>query len=146
MMSGIRGGNTKPEVTLRKALHHLGFRYRLHGRKLPGRPDIVLPKYRAVILVHGCFWHRHAHCHYCTTPGTNAEFWAAKFTENTTRDARNLEDLRKAGWRTAIVWECAMRHNPADVVAGIIGGWLRSSSDHLEIPQPGSNTRLRLIS
>lgn len=136
MMSGIRGRNTQPEMALRKALHHLGFRYRLHGRKLPGRPDIVFPRYRAIVFVHGCFWHRHQGCPYCTTPSSNAEFWASKFAESTGRDVRNVERLRSEGWRIAIVWECFMRGNPADKVAADVAQWLRSESPELELPSP----------
>lgn len=86
-MSRIRSTNTKPEVALRKALHRLGFRFRLHGRVLPGKPDIVLPKYRTAIFVHGCFWHRHVGCKVATTPKSNTEFWVDKFGRNTARDA-----------------------------------------------------------
>ena len=91
MMSGIRGKNTKPELALRRSLHALGFRYRLHAKGIPGKPDIVMPKYRAVIFVHGCFWHRHAGCRYATVPATRPEFWATKFDANVVRDVANVD-------------------------------------------------------
>lgn len=108
MMSGIRGRDTQPELSLRRALHALGFRYKINDRRLPGKPDIVLPRYRAAIFVHGCFWHRHSGCRYATTPTTRAEFWRSKFEANVQRDARNLQALLDADWRVAIIWECAL--------------------------------------
>ncbi len=107
MMAGIRGKDTKPEKAIRSALHSAGFRYRVHVAGLPGKPDIVFPKYKAVIFVHGCFWHRHADCWWSTTPSSNAAFWAEKFAQNVARDNRNTVDLKKMGWRVAIVRECA---------------------------------------
>lgn len=112
MMKGIRSKDTLPELTVRKYLHARGFRYRLHARDLPGCPDIVLPKYRAAILVHGCFWHRHAGCKYATTPANNAARWKTKFDANTERDARKERMLHAAGWKVLIVWECELRHEP----------------------------------
>lgn len=105
-MSRIRSSNTKPEVALRKALHQLGFRFRLHGRRLPGKPDIVLAKHRTVVFVHGCFWHRHEGCKVATTPKSNTEFWVEKFNRNVIRDTAILEQLHDAGWRVIIAWEC----------------------------------------
>ena len=105
-MAQIRGRNTKPEVLVRSVLHRKGFRFRLHGKGLPGRPDIVLPKYRAVIFVHGCFWHRHRGCKNCTTPTNNREFWVAKLEGNAGRDRRHRSALRRIGWRVLTVWEC----------------------------------------
>lgn len=109
MMSGIKGRNTHPELVVRRALHAAGFRYRLHGADLPGRPDIVLPKHGAVILVHGCFWHRHPGCRFATTPATRPEFWAEKFARNVERDAQNRQALQAQGWRIATLWECGIR-------------------------------------
>jgi DNA mismatch endonuclease (patch repair protein) len=106
MMSGIRGRNTTPELVVRSALHRAGLRYRLHRRDLPGSPDIVLPRFRTVVFVHGCFWHRHASCRYCTMPKTNANFWKQKFENNVVRDARQKRALRLDGWRVLTVWEC----------------------------------------
>lgn len=110
MMAGIRSKDTKPEKLVRKFLHSEGFRYRLHARKLPGSPDISLPKYKAAIFVHGCFWHRHASCKYATNPSSNVERWASKFRQNVERDARNISALRELGWNVIVVWECELRH------------------------------------
>lgn len=107
-MSLIKGSGTKPEMTVRRGLHALGFRFRLHDRGLPGRPDIVLPKYNAVIFVHGCFWHAH-HCQKGRIPGTNPTFWQEKFQNNVKRDARVTRALRKDGWRVFKIWECELR-------------------------------------
>lgn len=134
MMSGIRGRNTNPEVTLRHALHALGFRYRLHAKALPGKPDLVFPRFRATVFVHGCFWHRHEDCRFTTTPATRPEFWAAKFADNVGRDKRNLEALEKAGWRTAVIWECAIKAEGAKAIAAQIGTWLTGNSRTLIIP------------
>lgn len=124
MMAGIRGKHTRPEVALRRALHARGFRFRLHDRRLPGAPDVVLPKWGAAILVQGCFWHRHEGCKYATTPATRPEFWRGKFEKNVTRDKRNQIALREQGWRVAVVWECALRRLGAAEIAGRIGTWL----------------------
>lgn len=134
MMAGIRGKDTKPELALRRALHARGFRFRLHSKAVHGRPDLVLPKYRAVVFVHGCFWHRHEGCRYTTTPSTRQEFWQAKFTANVARDAAVRGKLLKDGWRVATVWECALR-KPDQIVASIdsLSAWLRSEEDHIEI-------------
>lgn len=134
MMSGIRGRDTKPERLLRRALHRLGLRYRLHVRELPGRPDIVLPRYRAAVLVHGCFWHRHESCRYATTPASNTAFWLEKLEGNVVRDRRNLKQLAAAGWRTATVWECALRHRGSEQVAEELADWIRSNGRLLELP------------
>lgn len=107
-MSLIKGSDTKPEMAVRRGLHKLGFRFRLHVRDLPGRPDIVLPKYQAVIFVHGCFWHAH-HCQQGRIPGTNAAFWKEKFLNNRRRDVRVTRALRKDGWRAFKIWECNLR-------------------------------------
>ena len=117
MMSGIRGRNTKPEVALRKALHRLSLRFRLHDHKLPGRPDIVLPKFGAVVQVHGCFWHHHPGCRFATSPGTNQAFWTAKFEANVRRDRETKAALLALGWRVAIVWECSIKDFTAATIA-----------------------------
>ena len=106
MMSGIRGKDTAPERTVRSFLHRAGLRFRIHCRDLPGTPDIVLPRFRAVVLVHGCFWHRHPACRYAYTPGSNLAFWNRKFEENVARDGRKEQTLRELGWRVFVVWEC----------------------------------------
>jgi DNA mismatch endonuclease (patch repair protein) len=134
MMAGIRGKDTKPELGLRRALHRLGLRYRLHASDLPGRPDILLPRHHAAVQVHGCFWHRHGSCIYCTTPAANKIFWRSKFDETIERDKRNLEALRKLGWKVAIVWECSIKNEGAEAVAGKIAAWLQSRRSFKEIP------------
>jgi len=141
MMAGIRGKDTKPEVDLRRALHRKGLRYRLHVSGLPGRPDIVLPRHRAAIQVHGCFWHRHQQCVFCTTPASNADFWKPKFRETLKRDKQNLRSLRKLGWRVAIVWECSVKDQGADVVAQSIAAWLRSDRSYKEISSPKAKSK-----
>lgn len=105
-MSRIRGKDTKPELAVRKLVHGLGYRFRLHRRDLPGSPDLVFPGRRAAIFVHGCFWHRHAGCANCSTPTTRPEFWKDKFAKNVERDGRAVADLERLGWRVMIVWEC----------------------------------------
>ena len=105
-MSRIHGRDTKPEVAVRSVLHGLGLRFRLHRRDLPGRPDIVLSRHRSAVFVHGCFWHRHARCHFAYTPKSNAEFWLQKFKTNAARDQRDRRRLRRLGWRMVVVWEC----------------------------------------
>lgn len=108
MMSGIRSKDTKPERVIRSFLHREGFRFRLHRKVLSSRPDIVLQKYKLAIFVHGCFWHRHLGCPRATTPGTNPESWQRKFNANVERDKRNVLQLREAGWRVFVLWECAI--------------------------------------
>jgi DNA mismatch endonuclease (patch repair protein) len=105
-MSRIRGKDTTPELVVRRALHALGYRFRLHGRKLPGRPDVVLPKYRTVVFVHGCFWHRHRNCKNCTTPTNRRAWWVKKLEGNAGRDKVNRQALRQLGWNVVVVWEC----------------------------------------
>ncbi|MCX7513443.1 very short patch repair endonuclease [Frateuria hangzhouensis] len=107
MMSGIRGKNTMPELTVRSFLHRAGLRFRLHA-KLPGKPDLVFPKYRTVVFVHGCFWHRHEDCRYATTPASNPEFWQHKFAANVRRDAKVREQLAELGWRALVIWACQL--------------------------------------
>lgn len=136
MMSGIRGKNTKPEMLIRKALHAQGFRYRLHVRDLPGKPDIVLPRYRAVIFVHGCFWHGHD-CPLFKLPATREEFWNEKISRNRINDRKAKEALLAAGWRVSVVWECALKGKGKQDNAMLIdhlGSWLHNSkSNQLEI-------------
>ncbi len=108
-MSAIKSKNTKPEITVRKLLHSMGYRFRLHRKDLPGSPDIVLPKYKTVIFVHGCFWHRHENCKYATTPKTRKEFWEKKFRENINRDNLNQANLLLKGWKIIIIWECQLK-------------------------------------
>jgi DNA mismatch endonuclease (patch repair protein) len=107
-MSRIRSRDTAPEVALRKALHRQGLRFRLNVKKLPGKPDIVLPRYKSVVLVHGCFWHRHEGCKVATTPKSNTPYWMDKFGRNVARDARVAEELTSGGWRVFVAWECEL--------------------------------------
>lgn len=109
MMSGIRGKHTKPELVVRSMVHSLGLRFRLHRADLPGKPDLVLPKFCTVILVHGCFWHRHQGCALAATPKSRIEFWNEKFASNVERDRKNREELNGLGWRVLEVWECETR-------------------------------------
>ena len=137
MMAGIRGKDTKPELALRRALHALGFRYRLHVKGVPGKPDIVMPKHNAVIFVHGCFWHRHRGCRYTTTPSSRRDFWTAKFDANVARDIVVRSALSQAGWRVATVWECALR-TEAGVTAArdIMAAWLLDGDPEIEVGEP----------
>lgn len=134
MMSGIRGKNTKPEIFLRKALHAEGFRFRIHA-SLPGKPDMVFPKREAVLFVHGCFWHGHG-CHLFKWPSSRHEFWQTKIAGNVERDKRNLEKLCALGWRTGIVWECAIKGRtrlPSTHVTKACSSWLKSDWDSFEL-------------
>lgn len=119
MMASIRGRDTKPEMLVRRHLHSLGFRYRLSPRDFPGRPDLVLPRYRAVVFVHGCFWHGHNGCRYATVPATRTEFWTAKISANKNRDIASEQKLRALGWRIAVVWECALRLNQNEALKSV---------------------------
>lgn len=133
-MSGIRGKDTAPEMLIRRGLHARGFRFRLHRKDLPGKPDLVLPGHGAVIFVHGCFWHRHD-CHLFKWPGTRVEFWREKIGRNVTRDAAVKADLAARGWRVLTIWECALKgrtRRPVDEVLGEAAAWLRSEARHGE--------------
>ncbi len=127
MMAGISAKNTRPEMILRRALHARGMRYRLHDSKLPGRPDLVFRQFGAVCFVHGCFWHRHEGCPYATNPATRPDFWQSKFKVNESRDHRVREELLAAGWRVAIVWECALRGFRSKTTVTLIHQWLLGS-------------------
>ena len=107
-MAAIHSSSTKPELKLRRALWSLGFRYRINEKDLPGKPDIVLPKFRTVVFVHGCFWHGHKGCKYYTVPKTNTEFWTAKIARNQERDQRNYQILHDNGWQVIVIWECQL--------------------------------------
>lgn len=108
-MSAIKSNDTKPEMLVRKYLHGMGLRYGVHNKKLPGSPDIVLRKYKTVIFINGCFWHGHDNCRYYRLPKSNIEFWQTKINRNRERDKRDIEALRKRGWRVIVVWECELR-------------------------------------
>jgi DNA mismatch endonuclease (patch repair protein) len=120
MMSGIRAGNTKPELAVRSFLHRAGLRFRLHSRSLPGTPDVVLPRWRTVVFVHGCFWHRHPGCPKAYTPKSNKAFWMTKFRRNVARDEMAVRSLRKAGWRIFTLWECQVTPNKLKRLANAI--------------------------
>lgn len=106
MMSRISSKDTQPELTVRKALHKAGYRFRLHYRSLPGKPDIVMPKYKLSIFIHGCFWHRHSGCKFAYEPKTRKEFWENKFNTNLVRDRANIDKLISKGWKVLVIWEC----------------------------------------
>jgi len=134
-MAAIKGADTKPEMIVRRGLHARGFRFRLHDRKLPGRPDLVLPKYGAVILINGCFWHGHD-CALFRWPKTREEFWREKITGNIERDRKNLAALKSRNRRIAVIWECALkgkqRREAGDIIDEL-AHWLSSGDTELEI-------------
>src|SRR5690606_18908020 len=113
-MSRIKGKNTKPEMLVRQFLHANGYRYKLHDKSLPGKPDIVLPKYRTVIFVHGCFWHGHTDCKYYIIPKTRTDWWLNKIHGNIANDAKSIEALTKGAWKIIIVWECDLKPLPLE--------------------------------
>ena len=128
-MSGIRGKHTRIELLVRQALFRMGFRYRLHDKKLPVKPDLVLPKYRAVIFVNGCFWHGH-NCHLYREPKTNTLFWRQKIEKNKENNYRSLQLLHAAGWRTLTIWECKLRAlKDQEETLAKIASWIRMSSE-----------------
>ncbi|MER9390630.1 MULTISPECIES: very short patch repair endonuclease [unclassified Mesorhizobium] len=134
MMAGIRGKDTKPEMVLRRALHARGLRYRLHARSIPGRPDLLFPKFGAAVFVHGCFWHRHEGCRYTTTPATRPGFWQSKFAANVARDEAARAALLDVHWRVATIWECALRRvDQVEAVADLLEVWLRSDFAQCEV-------------
>lgn len=132
MMAGIQSKNTKPETLIRKALHARGFRYSLHSKRLPGKPDIVMPKWRVVIFVHGCFWHWHG-CRLSKLPTSNTNFWKQKLKGNQLHDAQVAQDLARLGWRTATVWECATRGKTAlanfPALINDLDNWIRYQAE-----------------
>jgi DNA mismatch endonuclease (patch repair protein) len=136
-MSAVRSKNTAPEIELRRMLHREGYRFRLHPRHLPGRPDLSLPRFKAVVFVNGCFWHAHE-CEKFRWPKTRVEFWQEKLMTNRARDVANIADLTAAGWRVAVVWECAL--TPADQMAAtstLLEAWLRSSASRIDLAGAG---------
>ncbi|MBM2768419.1 very short patch repair endonuclease [Burkholderia anthina] len=145
MMSGIRGKDTKPELMIRRALHSRGFRYLLHSSSLPGKPDMVFPKYRAVIFVHGCFWHVHG-CKYFKLPGSRTEFWREKLLKNRRRDELALETIQALGWRVLVVWECATREfravDAGNALAETVSRWITGEAPSAEI---GMDGQLRML-
>ncbi len=124
-MSRIKSTNTSPEITVRKLLHKMGFRFRLHRKDLPGKPDITLPKYKTVIEVRGCYWHHHNGCPGATIPKTNTAFWVNKFKQTVERDEKNIQKLSSLGWKVVIVWQCEIKN--IEKLAVRLRGELRSS-------------------
>jgi DNA mismatch endonuclease (patch repair protein) len=109
-MASVHSRDTQPELAVRKIVHAMGYRYRLHTKSLPGKPDLVFPARRKIVLVHGCFWHRHRKCRYATTPKTRTEYWQDKFDTNVARDRRTVRELKKLGWAVKTVWQCELKH------------------------------------
>lgn len=142
-MSQIRSGDTKPEILLRTLLHRLGFRFRVHHRKLPGRPDIVLPRYKTVIFVHGCFWHQHPECVEATRPKSNTEYWKKKLEGNVSRDRQNRSALIELGWRFLRVWECELEKDPIEIAIRISETLRGSSTIISECALPSRKELLR---
>lgn len=134
IMRAVKRAHTGPEVVVRRALHALGLRFRLHRRDLPGSPDIVLPRFRTVVFVHGCFWHRHPGCRYASTPKTRQEYWLPKFKANVERDAKKEAQLRELGWRVLVIWECEIC-KPAELDERLRREFLGADSAHT--PQHG---------
>lgn len=135
MMAGIRGKDTQPELAIRKALHALGFRYRIHVKQLPGKPDLAFFRFNAIIQINGCFWHAHK-CHLFKWPSTRKEFWRKKISCNKERDVRNHNTLKKAGWRVLTIWECALKgrtRKPIDDVVNTAAEWLISGQSDMKI-------------
>lgn len=134
-MAAIKGSDTKPEMTVRKALHATGLRYRLHAKDLPGKPDIVFPRHHAVVFINGCFWHQHD-CHLFKWPTAREEFWRSKIGRNVENDARVAAALKNLGWRVGTVWECALKGKTRlDVVEAMqrLASWIKSSENSLTI-------------
>lgn len=132
LMSRIKGKNSSPELLVRRLLWRAGLRFRLHVRELPGRPDIVLPRWHVAVFVHGCFWHLHKECRYSQLPTTRPDFWKNKLEANRERDLRNTSALLASGWRVAVVWECAVRAD-ATMSVQLLQEWIRSGGTMLEV-------------
>ena len=143
-MSRVGQRDTGPEMVIRRALHRLGFRYRLHDKKLPGSPDLVFPRFNAVIFVHGCFWHSHG-CKLSTIPATRQDFWSDKFEANKVRDQRNTDLLLSQGWRVLVVWQCAVKGKTEEEVAATVSRvkkWLHSAEECGAIPGAPGEKRI----
>lgn len=135
MMSGIRGRDTKPELLVRSGLHAAGLRFRLQGRGLPGRPDVVLRRWRVAVFAHGCFWHGHQGCPYFRIPKSRTEFWTEKIESNARRDGTAVKALLAAGWRVAVVWECALRNDPDRAIFELVQFVRSKERAYVEIEQ-----------
>ena len=134
LMAGVRQRDTKPELILRSALHRLGYRYRVNQRRLPGSPDLVFAGRRAVIFVHGCFWHDHSGCKFATKPKSQVEFWSEKFRANKERDQRNYAALKADGWKTLVVWECSLKGVNLSKTIEQTAEWLIRPTTYRELP------------
>lgn len=134
IMAAVRSYGTRPEKRVRSALHRQGFRFRLHIKQLPGTPDLVLRKYKAVIFINGCFWHQHVNCKGSHIPQTRSEFWQKKFARNVVRDQKVLYQLKIMGWRAAIIWECGLTKKLQEDTIKRLALWLRWGGEYLEIP------------
>lgn len=133
VMSAIKGVDTRPEILVRKLLFASGFRFRLHSKKLPGKPDVVLSKWRAVVFVHGCFWHQHRGCRRAVMPSSRSEYWLPKLRRNVERDAEEIASLRSAGWRVCIVWECACGRRSLEELQRRLADFIRKGGAYEEI-------------
>ena len=134
-MAAIKGSHTRPELIIRKAMHAEGLRYRLHVKDLPGKPDLVFPRHRAAVFVNGCFWHQHE-CHLFKWPATRRDFWKEKISRNVLNDERAIEELRKDGWRIAVIWECALKGRTRldfDETMQRLAAWIKSSEETITI-------------
>ncbi len=146
-MSRVRGRETKIERLVRSLLHKQGFRFRKNVFNLPGKPDIVLPKYHAAILIHGCFWHGHAECKRGYLPTSRREFWVNKISKTVIRDKENINELMEKGWRVAIVWQCALKNRQSiNNTIGILTRWIVCNEDWLEISDAPSTPRTNTAS
>ena len=134
IMAAVRSYGTRPEKWVRSALHRQGFRFRLHIKRIPGTPDLVLRRYKAVIFINGCFWHQHVNCKASHIPQTRREFWQNKFTRNEARDQKVLYQLKIMGWRAAIIWECGLTKKRQEDTIKRLVLWLRWGSEYIEIP------------
>lgn len=140
IMARIGPRDTKPELVIRKGLHGIGYRFRLHQKHLPGSPDLVLRKFRAAIFVHGCFWHAHHGCRYFKYPKTRTDFWRTKLNRNVERDAEAQAKLISSGWRVLTVWECGTRNMEPEVLCDKIANWLNADAVSGEIPESCANS------
>jgi DNA mismatch endonuclease (patch repair protein) len=139
IMSHVRSRDTKPERVVRSALHRRGFRFRIHSRRLPGSPDIVLPKYKTAVFVHGCFWHQHPNCRKATIPRTNAEKWELKLRQNVLRDEKAQDDLKALGWFPVVLWECELRkdfNGQIDALIDVLRRRIQTVDNALIVPPP----------
>jgi DNA mismatch endonuclease, patch repair protein len=140
MMSGIKSKNTKPEIAIRKELHRRGFRYRIHVKNLPGKPDLVFPKYNAVLFIHGCFWHGHEDCQLFKWPSSRTDFWKTKIIRNRELDRKAISILHSEGWRVGIIWECSMRGRSKmseEAISRRTTGWLLSKKPYFQLRDRG---------